>query len=66
MRAEARLHRLERAYLARRLSAMAEGEIEAGIRVIDRYLSDPAGVTLSADEADMLTAIARLFFVELP
>ncbi len=65
MRVEARLHRLEHAYVARRLSTLAEGEVDAAKRLIDRFLREPSGDALSAEEADTLKAVCRLFFVEV-
>jgi hypothetical protein len=65
MRVEARLHRLEHAYVARRLSTLAEGEVAAAIRLIDRFLRDPSWDALSAEEADTLKAVCRLLFIEV-
>jgi hypothetical protein len=65
MRVEARLHRLEHAYVARRLSTLAEGEVDAAKRLIDRFLREPSGDALSAEKADTLKAVCRLFFVEV-
>ena len=51
--------------MARRLSTLAEGEVDAAKRLIDRFLRVPCGAALSAEEADTLKAVCRLFFVEV-
>jgi hypothetical protein len=65
MRVEARLYRLEHAYVARRLSTLAASELDAAKRLMDRFLRNPSWDALSAEEADTLKAICRLFFIEV-
>jgi hypothetical protein len=65
MRVEARLHRLEQAYVVRRLSALAAGELDAAAALLDRFLRDESWDALSVEEADTLKALCRLLFIEV-
>jgi hypothetical protein len=67
MRVDARLHRLEQAYVTRRLRALKEaGDVGAAEALLDRFLRDESWDALSTAEAESLKALVRLFFVEVP
>jgi hypothetical protein len=64
MQVEARLRRLERAYLMRRLGTMTEIDVLDAIRLTRRILRG-GWAALNAEQQASMKALRRLFFAEL-